>query len=385
MPPPPDRHLLFLYMVPGTGHQKAAESIIEAASHLDPRTQCVSLDAGYQTFPLLGSVVNRMYLQMLKSAPFIWEYLYDNPDVEEVTRDMRELLRLAGSLKIKRLLKKYKPAAVVCTQAMPAIAMAAEKRKGQLKAPLISVITDFAVHTYWLHPEVDLYLVGHEDVKQEMIRRGIAAQRIRVTGIPILPKFGESVDVVSARHKLRLSPHKKTLLIMGGGHGLGPLDEMVEAIKTIPLHLQTIVVCGKNRRVHKKILKVIGDDPDFHVFGYVKDTSALMSAADILVTKPGGLTCSEALAKQLPLILTSPIPGQEERNVRFLTKHHVARLVDTPEDLIHAVVDLVRHPKKIESMRQRSRLISKPHSAWEAARVIFDVVNQRGSFAQRIS
>lgn len=380
-----ENHLLFLYMVPGTGHQKAAESIMEASSHMDPRIKCAALDVGHQTFPFLGSMVNRMYLQMLKSAPFIWEYLYDNPNVEEATRDARELLRLAGYLKIKRMLKKYRPSAVVCTQAMPAIAMAAEKRKGRLKVPLISVITDFSIHTYWLHPEVDLYLVGHEDVKQEMIRRGISADRIRVTGIPILPKFGETMDPVAARHKLHLSPHKKTLLIMGGGHGLGPLDEMVEAIKTIPLNIQTMVVCGKNRRVHKRILKAVGGDPDFHVFGYVKDTSSLMSAADILVTKPGGLTCSEALAKQLPLILTSPIPGQEERNVRFLTRHQVARVAQTSEELIQVVNDLFRHPKKIESMRQRARLISKPHSAWEAARLIFDILNSRGSFARSLS
>ncbi len=372
-------------MVPGTGHQKAAEAIMESTSHMDPRVQCVTLDVGHQTFPLLGGVVNKMYLQMLKTAPFIWEYLYDNPDVELATRDARELLRIMGYLKIQRMLKKYRPAGVICTQAMPAIAMAAEKRKGRLRVPLICAITDFAVHTYWLHPEVDLYLVGHEDVKQEMIRRGIAAERIRVTGIPIKPKFGETVDKAEIRHKLRLSPNKKTVLIMGGGHGLGPIEQLVEALKTIPLSIQTIVVCGKNRSTQKKVMKLTANNPDFHVYGYVKDTASLMSAADILVTKPGGLTCAEALAKQLPLILTSPIPGQEERNVRFLTRYQVARLVQSPEDLMHAVVDLVRHPKKMESMRQRARLLSKPHSAWEASRLIFDVVHLRGAFARGIS
>jgi processive 1,2-diacylglycerol beta-glucosyltransferase len=100
-----------------------------------------------------------------------------------------------------------------------------------------------------------------------------------------------------------------------------------------------------------------------------------MSAADVLVTKPGGLTCSEALAKQVPLILTNPIPGQEERNVRFLTRYQVARVARTPEELIHAVTDLLRHPKKAQLMRQRARLVAKPFSAWEAARLILDLVN----------
>lgn len=372
-------------MVPGTGHQKATEAIIKAASHMDPRIHCVGIDLGHQTYPLIGSVMNKVYLQMLKSAPFIWEYLYDNPDVEEATRDARELLRLAGSLKTKRMLKLHRPAAVVCTQATPAIAMAAERRSGRLKAPLICVVTDFGVHAYWIHPEVDLYLVGHEDVKQELMRRGISSERIRVTGIPIDPTFGESVNQEEVRRRLRLNPNKKTILLMGGGHGLGPIDEIVESIQTIPLSVQTIVVCGKNKRIQKKVLKATRGDLNFHVLGYVRDTASLMSAADILITKPGGLTCSEALAKQLPMILTSPIPGQEERNVRFLTRYQVARMAQTPEDLLHAVVDLLRHPKKISAMKLRARHISKPHAAWEAARLIFDLINLRGSFAHPIS
>jgi processive 1,2-diacylglycerol beta-glucosyltransferase len=120
---------------------------------------------------------------------------------------------------------------------------------------------------------------------------------------------------------------------------------------------------------------------NFYVHGYVRDLSRLMGASDILITKPGGLSCSEALAKQCPLILTSPIPGQEERNVRFLTKHQVAKLARSPEDLIHTVSDLLRHPKKIQSMRQHAKIISKPHSAWEASRLIFDLINKRGTFA----
>lgn len=370
-----------MYMVPQTGHQKAAEAIMEAASHMDPRMDCVGLDAGGQTYPLIGTVVNRMYLQMLKRAPFIWEYLYDNPDVEEATRDARDLLTLASSFRMKRILKKYRPVAVVCTQAAPAVALAAAKRNGNLKAPLVCVITDFGVHTYWLHPEVDLYLVGHEDIKQEMIRRGIDAKRIRVTGIPINPKFGETVEIEEARHRLHINPHKKTVLLMGGGHGLGRLDELVEALTTLPLHLQTIVICGRNKRLHKKILKATRGNADFHIYGYLKNTAQLMSAADILITKPGGLTCSEALAKQVPMILTNPIPGQEERNVRFLTKYQVARVARSVEDLLHTVIDLVRHTKKTDSMRQRARHISRPHAAWEAARLVFDLINKRGSFA----
>jgi processive 1,2-diacylglycerol beta-glucosyltransferase len=372
-------------MVPGTGHQHAAEAIMEAASHMDSRKTCIGVDTGSQAFPLLGNMVNRLYMQMLKRAPFIWEYLYDNPNVEEATRDARDLLILIGNRKMKAMLKKHKPAAVICTQAAPAMAMAVEKRSGRLRVPLIGVVTDFGVHTYWLHQEVDLYLVGHDEVKKEMIRRGIHADRIHVTGIPILPKFGETTDPVAARHRLKLHPNKKTLLLMGGGHGLGPMPDIVQALKTVPFPLQTMIVCGRNRAVHRKVTKAVDGSSDFHVFGYVKDTALLMSAADVLITKPGGLTCSEALAKQLPLVLTTPIPGQEERNVRFLTRHNAAVLAQSPEDLLHTVVDLIRHPPKLEAMRQRARILGKPHSAWECSRLIFDAMLRRGSFERRES
>ena len=370
--------LLFLYMVPETGHQKAAEAIIKTASVMDPRLECVGLDAVSHAYPFIGNVFNRMYLQMLKSAPAVWDYLYDNPDVEALTRDARGFLTLISSFRTQRLVRKHHPVAVVCTQAVPATAMAAEKKRGKLKIPLIGVVTDFGVHSYWLHKEVDLYLVAHEDVKRTMVERGIAPERIRVTGIPIDPDFGRSRIAAEERARLRLDPGKMTILVMGGSRGMGPMDEMVRTLLSIPYDFQIIVVCGRNRSLQRDVATAAKGSPHVLVLGYMRDLSRLMAASDLLITKPGGLTCSEALARELPLILTNPIPGQEERNVRFLTRHRVAMVSRTPEDLMHAVTDLLRHPKSIAAMKQRARLLGRPMAAWEAARNIFDVLHGRG-------
>jgi processive 1,2-diacylglycerol beta-glucosyltransferase len=342
----------------------------------------VGIDAADQAYPLLSNVFHRMYIGMLKRAPFIWDYLYDNPDVELATRDARKLLTLISSFRTKKILKKYRPVAFVCTQAAPAIWISSEKKKNRLKVPLICVVTDFSAHSYWDHPEVDLYLVAHEDTKQELVRRGISSDRIRVSGIPIHPSFGETQDPLEARRRLHIHPHKPTLLLMGGSHGMGPIDDLIEGLKTIPVSFQTIVVCGKNRPLYKKCLRIASDSADFYIYSYVKDTALLMSASDIIISKPGGLTCAEALAKQIPMIVTSPLPGQEEKNVRFLTKHRVARVARTQEDLIHAVLDLIKHPRKRDELKQRAKLISHPHSAWESAHLIFDLINHRGSFAK---
>jgi processive 1,2-diacylglycerol beta-glucosyltransferase len=372
------KKLLFLYMVPATGHQRAAEAIMKAAGQMNPQIECVGLDAGNQAYPLLGSVFNKMYLQLIQRTPAIWDYLYDNPDVEEVTREMRQIFTLFSSLRLKKILKQHHPEAVICTQAMPAIAMSALKRRGILKAPLVGVVTDFGVHAYWYHNEIDLYLVGHEDIKDEMMRKGVARNRIRVTGIPIDPRFGETEDPLPLRARMRFHSHKKTILVMGGSHGLGSLDNVVEALKTIPMSFQTIVVCGRNKSLQRRILQAVRGEEGFQILGYVRDMSGLMAAADLVVTKPGGLSTSEALAKELPMVLTDPIPGQEQRNVQFLARHGVARLANTNEELIHLVSDLLRHPKRISAMRQRSRLLGKPYSAWEAARSIFSLINRHG-------
>lgn len=365
-------------MVPATGHQRAAEAIIKAAAQMNPQVECIGLDAGNQTYPLLGNVFNRMYLQLIQRAPAIWDYLYDNPDIEEVTREMRHLLILFSSFRVKKILRQYHPEAVVCTQAMPAIALSALRRQGVLKVPLVGVVTDFGAHAYWYHPEIDLYLVGHEDVKDQMIRRGVPAHKIRVTGIPIDPKFGELIDFAPLRNRLGFSANKKTILVMGGSHGLGSLDEVVDSLKMIPMHFQTIVVCGRNKSLQRRIIHAVRGEEGYRVLGYVRDMSGLMGISDLIITKPGGLSTSEALAKELPMVLTDPIPGQEQRNVRFLTKHGVARLANSRDELIHLITDLFRHPKKISAMRQRARLIGKPYAAWEAARSIFSLLNRYG-------
>ncbi len=371
----PRTHLLFLYMVSHTGHQKAAESVIEAARRMDPNCQCTNIDAVSHAYPLIGNVVNRMYIQLLKRMPFVWDYLYDNPDVEEATREARSILTHLSIFQAKKILRRFNPSALICTQAVPAIAYAAARRKGHLNIPLIGIITDFSVHSYWLHKEVDLYLVGHDDVKHELIARGIDERKIQVTGIPIDPKFGESLNRMEEKKFFRLDPHRQTILLMGGSRGFGSLEDTVKTLDELPIRHQLVVVCGKNKRLFNKLSRLSRHKNHMQVFGYVKDIHRLMTASDILISKPGGLTCSEALAMQIPMVLINPIPGQEERNVKFLLKHRVARIARTSEDLHKNLLDLIRHPHKLQQMRLAASQLSKPHAAWEAAHQVFNQIH----------
>ncbi len=340
----------------------------EALSLLAPEWETFGVDAFSYAYPTIGKLVARTYLEMLRHTPQVWNYLYDNPDVESATREIREVLNAISWPKMKELLLRHAPQAVVCTQAVPCSVFAAEKRRRELDIPLIAVVTDFAIHSYWVYPEVDLYCVASEDSKKELVRHGIEARRIAVTGIPISPRFLRNVPKEQARIQMRLDPHKPTILVMGGSHGLGPIQDMLDSLHA--LAVQCIVVAGLNRELFRTLRKRCSRERRMQIFGYTRNVGTLMDAADILITKPGGLTSSEALAKGLPMIITNPIPGQEERNARFLLRHGVAERADDPKHIVSAVQGLLNHPLRLQHMKERIGLLAMPYSAIETARWI---------------
>jgi processive 1,2-diacylglycerol beta-glucosyltransferase len=365
--------ILFLYISMSSGHQRAAEAIREALSLLTPSWETTGVDAFSYAYPKIGKLIARTYLEVLRRTPMLWDYVYDNPDVEAATREARDLLNLISARRMKTLFRKHSPQAIVCTQAAPCSVFAAEKRRGYITVPLIAVVTDFAIHSYWVYDEVDLYCVSSEDARRELIRRGVNAAKIAVTGIPISPNFLQRLPPASARVKLGLEPNRPTVLIMGGSQGLGPLQETLDHLHGLPV--QCVVTTGMNRELFRTLHKHYRRDKKVKLFGYTRQINTFMDASDILITKPGGLTSSEALAKGLPMIITNPIPGQEERNARYLLKQGVAERADDPEKIRDAVQSLLAHPTRLRRMTERALEIAKPYAAMEVARHLFRIVS----------
>ena len=305
---------------------------------------------------------------MLGNKKAIWALLYDKPDVEESTREIREVLNLISAPKMKKLVRRHNPAALVCTQAVPCSVFSAEKRRGNITIPLIAVITDFAIHSYWVYDEVDLYCAPTEDVRRDLIRRGIRADRVVVTGIPISPAFLRHTSKASARTRLKIDAQKPTLLVMGGSQGMGPLQETLDHLRELPV--QCLVITGMNRDLYRSLHERFRREKRIRIFGYTRMINLFMDAADLLITKPGGLTSSEALAKHLPMIITNPIPGQEERNSDYLQKRGVAERADEPEEIANIVRDLLEHPAKLKKMQEATRQNATPYSAIEVSRHI---------------
>ncbi len=371
------KRVLYMYISISGGHQRAAEAVMGAMRQMTPRVAGHGIDAFTYAYPVLGRLVARLYLEVLKYTPQLWNFLYDNPAVEQATRELRKLFGLFNVGKMYRLLKRFRPRCLVCTQAIPAVILSTLKGRGKIKIPVVGILTDFDVHRYWLSRHMDLYLVPSEEIKRKMVRHGIKESRIQVTGIPVDPHFALRGDKGIERLRLGLDPKKAAVLVMGGSRGLGPLADVVSSLRGLTVEVQVIAVCGQNRAAFKALQRRFGNDPAVRIFGLARNMARLMDAADLVVSKPGGLTCAESLAKGLPLVMIQPIPGQEERNARYLLKHGAAERVENLEELGRTVQRLLSDGTALEKLRERAAALARPHAAKEAAEAILKILKEQ--------
>lgn len=369
--------VLFCYISPTSGHQRAAEAVMSVLRHRHPGVVCEGINSISYANPVFGKFISRLYLQVLKFAPQVWDVLYDNPIVEKATRDLRDLLHIFNTGRIVDVLRQHRPRCIVCTQAIPVGLLSALKARGKIHTPLVGILTDFGVHKYWISPEVDLYLVPTEEIRRRMVRLGVAESRVRVSGIPVDPHFGVRGDKREERAALGLAPGRPTVLVMGGNYGLGPVEDAVAALRRLPLGIQLIVVCGTNRRLSRDLQKRFGDDRHVRILGHTRTVHRLMDAADLLISKPGGLTTSESLAKGLPLLIIEPIPGQEERNAQFLMRHGAALRADTLDELVREVHDAFSVRGRLDRLRDNGRVLARPWAAQDAAEAIVSLMEER--------
>lgn len=307
--------ILFLYGVQGTGHEKAAHAVMAALQKLDKKIPTEALPLVQKSFPTLGKMVNKTYLATLQYLPNVWGSIYDSKKFETFSKPGQRLLSKLSSVKTRSFIKKINPAVVVCTQALALNAIVHEKKAGRFHGAIIAIPTDFYVHRYWIHKEVDHYFVAHQKLKNALHKKGIPPYKMTVTGIPVHPRFEKKENQKWAKKKFNLDPSRKMALVMGGHYGLGAIKKSVAALKAHKNKYQTVVVCGRNQNLKKSLL----NKADV-VFGITNQIPTLMSAADVVVTKPGGMTCAEAIAKKRPLKLTAPLPGPEQKNALFFKK-----------------------------------------------------------------
>jgi len=365
-----------MYITSNSGHYRASLAIESALKTLSPGIITMNINGFAYTNPILEKLINRTYMSVIKNNPEVWEYLYDNPKVLKSVQGLRNAIHRSNSKKLKVLIQdEFKPDAVVCTQAFPCGMVADYKKYLGLDLPLFGVLTDHAPHSYWIFDNVDYYIVPSEASRNHFMRNGVAGAKIRVFGIPIDPKFSINYGKAEICKKLGLDSRKRTVLIMGGSQGLGPVEKMLDALERVTFDFQVIVVCGINKRLQKTLTKRLKRyKKKMLVFGMAENVHELTEASDLIITKPGGLTTSEALAKNLPMIIIHPIPGQETKNTDFLLQQGVALRAEDGDDVAVIVQELFSNSVKLDEMRKKADLIKKPDSAMDIAQLILSAI-----------
>lgn len=353
--------VLFFSVSIGAGHDLAANAVIEALRSRYPECQTRLVDTFKYINPVLDKVISGSYMESLKFSPKIWGYLYSLAEEGEKLVDLNHILSKLVSVKTTRLINDYKPEVIVCTHAFPAGILSLLKGRGKVNAPIISVLTDYTVHPFWIHEHIDTYVIPCRDLKYHMLKYGVAEQKIAPLGVPIRKQFAQLRDKGCIRRSLGLKDIT-TILVMGGGLGLGEIEDIMRVLGNCHLELQIVPVTGRNEKL-KAVLELIPTSNSNKVFGYVENMADLMQASDFIVTKPGGLTTAEMLAVGIPMIIVNPLPGQEERNTEFLLNNGVAVKVRRTEQLVPQLETLMHNEKRLLQIREMAETIANPLSA----------------------
>ncbi len=365
------QRVLVMYITARSGHYRAARALGEGIRRINPRAETLTIDAFQYLNPVLARIVDRMYLSVIQNAPELWDYLYDNRKVVRRSNSFRKLLHRYDPPRLHGLLEDFRPEVIACTQAFPCGLVADYKEEQEVSTPLYGILTDFSPHAYWVHSQVNGYIVPAEQSRQWLLDNRVEPARVSASGIPIDPVFAETPDAQAIRRRLQLAPNVPVILLMGGGQGLGPIVEAVEQMDRLHQKFQLLVVTGTNESLyHKLITRAPGLKHPVHVFGHVDFVADLMSVVSFIITKPGGLTTAEALAKGLPILALNPIPGQETKNAAFLVKEKAAQLVKDVSALTQGVRHLLGNPGELARMAVQAKRLGKPEAAVQAARLV---------------
>lgn len=354
----------------GAGHRRASSALQEALLDADPGVKILTLNYISFVHPLLDRITQSLYVNTVRVAPELYRGFYYVTKSIDPDSVWQSALNSLGHRRLLRLLQMVRPRLVVCTFPTPAGVVGELKRRGLLDIPLVTIITDNAVHTQWVSPWTDLYLVGSDYVKEGLQKRGIEKDRIVVTGIPIDKRFRVPWDAQALRNKYGLTQDLPVVLLLGSAYGMSPdAWETAAWLGQAACPCQVLVVAGRDEKLRKKCEETTKGSPNpVKVFGFVDTMHELMAISDMAVTKAGGLTVSEALATGVPLVIHRPIPGQEEENARFLLRHGAAVMSRDPERTRELTFSLLKDAERRKHMREAALAIGRPAAAESAAR-----------------
>jgi processive 1,2-diacylglycerol beta-glucosyltransferase len=349
-------------------------------SELDPSAVVKNIDVLDFTNAAFRRLYARSYLDLVNRAPYALGYFYDMLDREPSPRHksdrFRLLLEKLNLRKFQKFLCDEPWDVIVNTHFLPTEIIAALRRQGDLATPQLTATTDFETHRLWVHLPCDRFFTATEEGKINLVRWGVPAETITVTGIPIHPAFSRPKDRTECRAKHGLVGDRPVVLQLAGGFGVGPIEQIFDAMMEIRTPLELVVIAGRNEelkaRLENKAQNISGNRHGVHVLGFTREIDELMAAADLLVSKPGGLTTSETLARGLPMAVVNPIPGQESRNSDFLLENRAAVKVNNLATLPYKLDQLLGSPERLAELAANARRLGRPQAAFDVARAALE-------------
>ena len=329
------------------------------------------LDLFAEAYPFMNEFVKYVYLKSFTMAPTLYGWVYYKSKELKHDRLFTKFLHSLGIQKLKERVQQQKPDVVINT--FPNYAMPVMRLKYGITIPNYTVITDFTLHQRWLHPEIDKYYVATEDLKLEMNKREIPLNKIVVSGIPIRDSFYQLYDEEQVVHQLGLDPRKKIILVMAGAYGvLNKMTEIVECLAQLR-NYQIVLACGKNEYLFDEMKEHFRENSGVKVYGFIENIPELLRISECIITKPGGITLSEAIVSGVPVFLYHPVPGQEKDNAEYLMNKGAALIVNDVHDVVEKILPLLKEEKSLLKMKAHIGLLHKGKSG---ERIVEDILEE---------
>lgn len=369
------KNILVVTASMGSGHNKAANAVAEAIKRKYPVNKINVIDFMSTETAYFNSLVKDIYLKMLDHTPSVYEFFYKFTSDSTKGSTIQSVFAHAMKKDMRELIKKYEADMVICTHPFPCAAASYLKQTGEINIPLITVMTDFCVHQFWLYKNIDIYFTANDLLKKEMVNQGLLEERIFVTGIPVGYNFRVDYNRDDLFTKFKLEKDKPVALIMGGGLGLGGVKNALCQLERLKKDIQILVITGANVALWSEMNEYAQHSKHkIFVWGYSHNIQEFMSVATFLISKPGALTISEALTRELPMILHDPIPGPEVDNAKFVSDNGAAIWVRHQDTLDAVVREVLSDATILPKLRNNAKVLKKPYASDNIADVIANML-----------
>ena len=369
------KRILVLSAAVGAGHMRAAQAVELALREVAPPDAHIrNVDVLTLTNAPFRKLYGEAYLDLVNKAPHVLGYFYDMMDRPRRSNSTRDTLRrMVQRINLRKLCDELECGewdVIVNTHFLPAELIAAMRRKRTIRVPQMTVTTDFETHRLWVNEPCDLYTTATEEGKLYLGHWGVEQSKVRVTGIPIHPVFAKDKSRDECLKRQGLVGDRPIVLQLSGGFGVGPIEQLFQAILAVEVPLEIVAVTGKNAKVKERLAKVaVPSRHRAHVLGFTDQIDELMACADLVVSKPGGLTTSETLARGAAMAIVNPIPGQESRNSDFLLENGAAVKINNVATMTHKLTKLLGDGCELNRLKVNSKRLGRAGAAYDVAQL----------------